>query len=118
MLDCPLEREYTEKEWARFLGCARHSFESGEGLHKEFSAKVGAHGVREQRVRRSLTRHAVLLTYEHFGCLRLGLWHPETELFVIATLPDGLILNAFPVEDMSAYADGLMKVRWLRNESE
>ena len=118
MLDCPLEREYTGEEWARFLDCARHSFESGEGLHKEFSAKIGEHGVREERVRRSLTRQASLLIYQHSGWPRLALWHPETELFIIAALPDGLILNAYLVERVSAYARRLTGARWLWNEPE
>ncbi len=118
MLDCQLERGYTEEEWRAFLDCARRSFDSGEGLHKEFSAKLVTHGVREERVRRSLTRQASLLVYEHSGRPRLALWHPETELFVIATVRGGLIFNAYPVERVSAYARRLKGSRWLWNEPE
>ncbi len=73
MLDCQLEREYTEEEWRAFLDCAQRSCASGEGLHKEFTTKIAAHGVREQQVERSLTCQASLLAYEHYGRPRLGL---------------------------------------------
>ena len=116
MLDCHLERDYTEEEWRALVDCARRSFASGEALHKEFAAKIAAHNVREARVERSLSRQASLLIYEHAGRPPLAAWHPETELFVIATLPDGLIFNAYPIEGVSAYARRLKGARWLWNE--
>ena len=76
MLDCQLEREYTEEEWRAFVDCARRSFASGEALHNEFSAKIAAHDVREARVERSLSRQGSLLIYEHAGRPRLAAWHP------------------------------------------
>jgi hypothetical protein len=85
-------------------------------LHKEFGAKIEEHGVPEALVRRSLAWQAVLASYEYSGRPRLALWSPETELLVIATLPGGLILNAFPVRSDRAltYMSDFEEVRWLR----
>jgi hypothetical protein len=111
---CQVERSYSEEEWRTFLACARKGFESGEGLHREFYAKIGEHGVTEAQLLQTMRRGAKLVAYEHRGMGRVALWDEELSVLVIGTEREGLILNAFEPDDLDEYVERLVDVRWLR----
>ena len=117
-LDCPLDHEYAHEDWTAFVKCAREGMASGERLHKEFDAKVAAHEVEPREVERAVRADAVLVRYiNRKGRDTLGLWDPHSRLFLVATIPDGLVLTAFPLEDeqhWKSYVTRLEGLRWLR----
>ena len=115
-LDCQLEQEYSEEEWRAFLQCAREGMKSGERLHREFDAKMAQRHQSPRRVEKALSGGAGLVTYEDDGRPRLALWDPTSELLVVATVPEGLVLTAFAVHAprIDAYLRSFEKTRWLR----
>jgi hypothetical protein len=115
-LDCPLDHEYSEEEWRAFVQCAREGMESGERLHNEFSAKLEEKGLKEGEVQRALRSGAWLTIYRKSTASRLGLWDPRSDLMVVGTIPDGLILTAFrlPLHRAAAYLERQADQGWLR----
>jgi hypothetical protein len=112
---CQVDRAYTDEEWRAFLACARKGFETGEGIHREFYAKIEAHSVRESEILATLrARGAKLVAYEHLGMGRIAMWVEQLGILVIGTEKEGLILSAFEPPDIDRYVEGMAKVRWLR----
>jgi hypothetical protein len=113
---CQVERQYSEDDWARFLSCARRCFDSGVGLHNEFYAKIAEHEVTDAEVRRTIRRSARLVAYDHDGRGRVAMWDERVGVFVVATEAEGLILNAFQVEDIRSYLGrgSMDNIRWLK----
>jgi hypothetical protein len=89
---------------------------SGERLHNELSAKLEEKGLGEGEVQRALRSDAWLTVYKKGTALRLGLGDPRSELMVVGTIPDGLILTAFrlPGHRAAAYLERQADQRWLR----
>ena len=115
-LDCPLDHEYSEQEWRAFIRCAREGMESGERLHNDFEVEIDGHDLSSRRVEQAIRQDASLVLFETDSTPRLGLWDPHSELFLVGTIPDGLILTAFPLEGGRAerYLETRGWVRWLR----
>lgn len=116
-LECPLDHEYSAEEWRAFVACARKGMESGERLHHEFDAKMAEHGLAPRQVETSVHFGAALACFVNQGVPRLALWDPRQRLVVIATVPDGLVLTAFPLRpgrDARDYLYGFDEVRWLK----
>ena len=116
-LDCPLDHEYSEEEWRAFVQCAREGMESGERLHNEFDAKMTEHGLSPRQVERAVHLGTALAHFVNQGMTRLAAWDPQQRLVIIATVPDGLILTAFPLRpgrEPETYLYGFDEVRWLR----
>jgi hypothetical protein len=117
-LDCPLDREYSEAEWQAFLRCAREGMASGERLHRELYAKAAEHSVGPWDVEHAVRADAALVRYTNRnGRDTLGLWDPHSRLFVVGTIPDGLVLNAFRLDDeqhWERYVSRFERLRWLK----
>jgi hypothetical protein len=111
---CQVEQPYTEDEWRTFLACARKGFDSGEGIHREFYAKIGERRIPDLDVLHVIRMAAKLVAYEHNGKGRIAMWVEGEDLLVIATEREGLILNAFRPDDLDEYVVGLTSLRWLR----
>jgi hypothetical protein len=116
-LDCQIETEYNDAEWRAFVECARQGMTSGERLHHEYDAKIEAHGLSPRQVEHAVHGQAALAYYEHNGVPRLALWDPQQRVVVVGTVPDGLILTAYPLKrtrDHVEYISSFENVRWLR----
>ena len=117
-LACPLDHEYSVEEWRAFLRCAREGMASGERLHNDFELEVAAHSVPTRAVERAARSDASLVRYvNHEGREALGLWDPHSRLFVVCTVPDGLVLTAYELRDeqhWERYINSFESLRWLR----
>ena len=115
-LDCQLETEYTDAEWRAFVDCAREGMTTGERLHHEFDAKLAEHQVSPREAEHSIASEACLSFYVKDGLPRLGLWNPRSEIMIVGTVPDGLVLTAFPMaaRRAKAYVERQTGHRWLR----
>ena len=117
-LACPLDHEYSVEEWQACLRCAREGMASGERLHKEFYAEIAGHWEPAREVERSVRADSSLIRYiNNEGCEALALWDPHSRLFVVGTVPDGLVLTAFPLDDeehFERYVGRFRGLRWLR----
>ena len=115
-MPCPLDREYSEEEWHAFVECARKGMASGERLHNDFEVEVARHDLPTREVEKAVRADASLVVFETDTTPRLGLWDPHSELFIVGTIPDGLILTAFPLEGERAqrYLNTRDGVRWLK----
>jgi hypothetical protein len=112
---CQIEVPYDEGEWQDFLNCAIRGYRDGEWLDNEFYIKIESHGVEDRSVGRALRKSAVLVAYQHEGRGRIALWDGHGGgLLVIARESNGMIFNAFPVDDLLRYMRGMGNVRWLR----
>jgi hypothetical protein len=90
---------------------------SGERLHNEFDAKMAEHGLSPRQVETSVHLGGALAYFVNLGAPRLALWDPRQRLVIIATVPDGLVLTAFPLRpgrDAQDYLYGIDEVRWLK----
>jgi hypothetical protein len=91
---------------------------SGERLHKEFELEVGAHKVSTRAVESAVRADASLVWYRnHEGHEALGLWDPHSHLFVVAMVPDGLVLTAYELRDEQHWARYIRQFEvlgWLR----
>ena len=112
---CQVEEKYSPEEWEQFLQCARRGFDSGDGLDKEFYAKIEDHGVVYADARRAIRRSATLVAYSRDGSGRVAVWDGEGDgLLVIASEARGRAFNAFRVDDIERYMKGQADVRWLK----
>ena len=115
-LDCPLDHEYSEEEWRAFVACAREGMVSGGRLHNDFEVEIDGHDLSSREVEKAVRQDACLVLFETDLTPRLGLWDPRSELFLVGTVPDGLVLTAFPLEGERAerYLQTRSRVRWLK----
>jgi hypothetical protein len=114
---CQIDTPYSQEEWQCFLECAIEGFDSGEGLSPDFPTKIARHNLSDERVREALLPSAMLVAYEHDGSGKVALWSRDKKrggMFVIARVSDGLIFNAFPLDNIKAYVGSLRNARWLR----
>ena len=113
--ECQIERPYSDAEWVRFLECARDGLQSGEGLDNEFTVKIVGHDVSEAQVRRALRPRAKLASYLDQGRGRVALWDgEETGLLILARETNGLIFNAYRIDDFDRVLCARENVRRLR----
>jgi hypothetical protein len=104
---CQLEDAYADDEWLRFLACAKQHYDD---------AKICDRKIPDRQLRRSLSRSAMLVAFEHDGMGRIALWSAEVGLFIVIAEHDGLALTAFDIDDIDRYMqNGFMTdIRWLR----
>jgi len=99
-VDC----QFSSGEWSAFLECAKNRWESAEGLHKEYSAKLLKHPVPNRDIERTLHESAALIAYLHWETRSIGIWRQETGVLLVLRLcpeqGDMALYNVVPYEDI------------------